>query len=155
MYAKVAPIRRMPSSISELDYLVDEKKIPDLRVGHLVHIPFRNRLIFGVVTKIVKENSSISKKIKHIEKIFLKEEAIPELQLNFLKEVSEKMSSFTILEEIERIKHRFDAKQQEIESIKNKTNELIKELHNIDLIKIKHTIKEKINSFFNVELDLD
>lgn len=89
MYAKVAPIRRMPSSLCELDYLIDETKTPNIQVGHLVNIPFRNKLIFGIVTKIVEEDSTISKKIKHIEKIFLGAEAIPEPQLNFLKEISE------------------------------------------------------------------
>lgn len=90
MFAKVAPIRRMPSSISELDYLVDQKKTPNLEIGHLVHIPFRNKLIFGLVTDLINKETELSKnKIKTVEEIFLQEVAVSAPQLNFLKEISE------------------------------------------------------------------
>ena len=89
MFAKVAPIRRMPSALNELDYLVDSNKTPHLQVGHLVHIPFRNRLIFGIVTKINTEDSNHSDKIKTIEEKIFDEVAFSEAQLNFLKEISE------------------------------------------------------------------
>ena len=90
MFAKIAPIRRMPSSLSELDYLVDDKKTPDLQAGHLVLIPFRNQLVFGVVTKLEKDKSDLKEsRLKAVEKILLDEPAFSDTQLNFLREISE------------------------------------------------------------------
>ena len=90
MFVKIAPIRRMPSTLSELDYLVDEKKTPNLQAGHLVLIPFRNKLVYGVVTRLEKEKSVLKEnKLKAVEKILLDEVAFSVNQLNFLREISE------------------------------------------------------------------
>lgn len=80
----------MPSTLSELDYLVDDKKTPALQAGHLVMIPFRNKLVYGVVTKLGKEKSELKEsKLKAVENILLDEVSFSENQLNFLREISE------------------------------------------------------------------
>ena len=67
MIAKVAPIRRMPKKISELDYLVPPQLSKIATIGQLVNIPFRNRLIYGLITEF-KENATeeVKGKLKYL-----------------------------------------------------------------------------------------
>lgn len=90
MIAKVAPIRRLPQKISELDYSVDSSMTDTIKIGHLVLIPFRNQNIFGVVMNLINDNeSTVSKKIKPITELVWEKNAFTNEQLNFLKEISE------------------------------------------------------------------
>ncbi|EKD43961.1 MAG: primosomal protein N' [uncultured bacterium] len=90
MIAKVAPIRRMPQKLSELDYLLPTEMIDKIKVGHLVFIPFRNLLVYGIVTALINDTTaSIKNKIKSIGELVWEEPAFTQPQLNFLKEISE------------------------------------------------------------------
>jgi DNA repair exonuclease SbcCD ATPase subunit len=72
-----------------------------------------------------------------------------------LKKVSEKMGSCSVLDEIEKIKKKFDEKRDEIEKVKKDLEDANKNLLDIDLNKIKKELKEKIDDFLNVDLSLD
>lgn len=89
MIAKVAPIRRMPKKISELDYLIPDELEGKVELGSLVMIPFRNLSIFGIVTKLNSEKSEIKGKLKSIESLVWETPAFTTHQLNFLREVSD------------------------------------------------------------------
>jgi len=90
MIAKVAPIRRMPRELSELDYLVPSKIHSEITVGSLVIIPFRNRPIFGIITEF-KENATEQArgKLKSIEEIVWQKPALTLKQISFATEISE------------------------------------------------------------------
>ncbi len=90
MIAKVAPIRRLPQKISELDYSVESSMTDTIKIGHLVLIPFRNQNIFGIVTGLIDDSAGmIGKKIKPISELIWQQNAFTNEQLNFLKEISE------------------------------------------------------------------
>lgn len=90
MIAKVALIRRMPKKIATLDYLVPSKIHSAITLGSLVTIPFRNRLVFGLVTEF-KENEveEARGKLKSIEEIVWEKPALTLKQISFALEISE------------------------------------------------------------------
>ena len=70
MIAKVALIRRMPKKISELDYLVPLQFKKEVTIGQLVNVPFRNRLVYGLITEFTENESEEAQgKLKLIENI--------------------------------------------------------------------------------------
>lgn len=80
----------MPKQISELDYLVPTAMQNIIKVGCLVFIPFRNKIIFGLVTELNKDiEEKVKGKIKTIEQIIWETPALNDRQLNFVKEISE------------------------------------------------------------------
>src|SRR3989339_697316 len=90
MIAKVALIRRMPRKISELDYLVPLELKKQVTIGQLVNVPFRNRLVFGLVTEFKENESEEAKgKLKSIENIIWENSALTLKQLGFAIEISE------------------------------------------------------------------
>ncbi|MFA6423955.1 MAG: primosomal protein N' [Candidatus Magasanikbacteria bacterium] len=90
MIAKVAPIRRMPKKISELDYLVPPQFHKSITVGQLVNIPFRNRLIYGMITEFKENETEEARgKLKSIENIVWENSALTLKQLSFVIEISE------------------------------------------------------------------
>lgn len=90
MIAKVALIRRMPRKISELDYLVPLELKKQATIGQLVNVPFRNRLVFGLITEFKENESEEAKgKLKSIENIIWDNSALTLKQLGFAVEISE------------------------------------------------------------------
>ncbi len=90
MIAKVALIRRMPKKISELDYLVPPQLKKEVTIGQLVNVPFRNRLVYGLITEFTENESEEARgKLKLIENIVWKNSALTLKQLSFAIEISE------------------------------------------------------------------
>jgi primosomal protein N' (replication factor Y) len=90
MIAKVALIRRMPKKIATLDYLVPEKIHSEITIGSLVVVPFRNRLVFGLVIEFKENETEEARgKLKSIEEIVWKKPALNLKQISFAIEISE------------------------------------------------------------------
>lgn len=90
MIAKVAPIRRMPKKISELDYLVPTQLKDKVTTGQLVIIPFRNRPLYGIITEFKENETEEARgKLKSIEEIVWEKPALTLKQISFALEISE------------------------------------------------------------------
>ncbi len=90
MIAKVALIRRMPKKISELDYLVPPQFKKEATIGQLVNVPFRNRLVYGLITEFKENETEEAKgKLKSIENIVWEKPALTLKQIGFIIEISE------------------------------------------------------------------
>ncbi len=90
MIAKVALIRRMPKKISELDYFVPLQLKQAVTVGQLVNVPFRNRLVYGLITEFKENETEEARgKLKSIENIVWDKSALTLKQLSFAIEISE------------------------------------------------------------------
>ncbi len=50
--ATVIPLVRLPSSLGVFDYMIPEALADTLAMGHLVRVPFRNRLVAGIVWSV-------------------------------------------------------------------------------------------------------
>ncbi|GEM_PF-2386056 len=92
LIAKVIPLIRLPSSLGEFDYSVDEKLTNSLAPGHIVRIPFRQSLLWGIVTKISKdidqsENQQL--KLKNVSGLFSPQPLISPHQLKLIDWFSE------------------------------------------------------------------
>jgi len=72
-----------------------------------------------------------------------------------LKEVSEKMLSYSVLDEIDKIKKRLDEKTVEIEKAKKDAENMTQDILKIEINQLKKELKEKIDDFLNVDLSLD
>lgn len=63
--AQVVPLRRLPPKLSEFSYLIPDKFHDKVRPGQVVRIPFKNRVIFGVIIKLTAKSAAF-KKLKSI-----------------------------------------------------------------------------------------
>ena len=88
MIIQVIPAKRMPLSLSFLDYSVPEEFANKIKIGQLVKIPFRNKEEFGVVLNI-KPSSASNIKTKSVKEIVFTEPVLSKEQLNFLVDISE------------------------------------------------------------------
>lgn len=68
MYAKIAPLKRLPKSLSICDYFVPDNLENTIQVGQLVIIPFRKSKIFGLVLSL-ETSSPYAEKVKSIESV--------------------------------------------------------------------------------------
>lgn len=88
MIVQIIPARRMPLSLSVLDYSVPEKYQSQIKIGQLVKIPFRSKEEFGVILDI-KSSGVMGAKIKDINEIIFVEPILSKEQLGFLVDISE------------------------------------------------------------------
>lgn len=88
MIVQIIPARRMPLSLSVLDYSVPEKYQSQIKIGQLVKIPFRSKEEFGVILDI-KSSGVMGAKIKDINEIIFVEPILSKEQLDFLVDISE------------------------------------------------------------------
>lgn len=72
-----------------------------------------------------------------------------------LRSIEERMGSNKIMSEIEDIKTKLNNKNQEVESMVKKVEDLKKYLSQIDIKADKDKIRDKISSLLEIELDLD
>lgn len=86
MIAKVAPIRRMPSSLGLFDYETDETDT-EVKPGQLVKVPFRGSDIFGIVYDTNSESQLDN--IKPISSVVHQTPVFSTKRLNFFKDLSE------------------------------------------------------------------
>ncbi|MBI4948256.1 hypothetical protein HY844_01705 [Candidatus Berkelbacteria bacterium] len=88
LYAQIIIAKR--SSTQELTYFVPERIIPYIKVGSLVSVPVRNKILSGVVTAFKKNvPAQIKSKLKAIEKID-KEKVISSLTIKLFEQLSKK-----------------------------------------------------------------
>ena len=72
-----------------------------------------------------------------------------------LRNLSERINTHTIIDEIEDIKIKLKNKKQNIEDIKNKVEQLNEQASKIDINLIKKQLKEKINELLDIDLEID
>jgi primosomal protein N' (replication factor Y) len=77
----------MPLTLPWLDYTIPAELISLIKVGQLVKIPFRSKIEYGIVKKLI-ETSSFSLKLKNILEIGNLLPVYSNAQLNFFEEVS-------------------------------------------------------------------
>ncbi len=58
MIAEIVPITRLPSNLKSFSYLVPAKLAPDIKIGQIVKIPFRNQIISGLVSELKDQAST-------------------------------------------------------------------------------------------------
>lgn len=87
MFAQIIPVVKLPKSLDIFDYKIPEKMLASIQIGQIVKIPFRNKLIAGLLIDIIKE-TKIGGNIKEIDKILTTEPALTEEQVNLAKWVS-------------------------------------------------------------------
>lgn len=81
MFARIAPLKRLPKSLEICDYKIPEEIKTSIEVGQIVTIPFRKSKVFGLVLSL--ETSSVfAEKAKEIENII---HPIPFLSKNEIK----------------------------------------------------------------------
>ncbi len=68
MYARIAPLKRLPKHFSICDYLVPEELIEKIQVGQIVVIPFRKSKLFGLILSL-ETDSQYAEKVKALESI--------------------------------------------------------------------------------------
>lgn len=84
MFARIAPLKRLPKQFSVCDYLVPIELEPIIQTGQLVTIPFRKSKIFGLVLSL-ETSSQYAQKVKPIDTLvhevpFLRESEIEMFQ---------------------------------------------------------------------------
>ncbi|MDD4995494.1 MAG: primosomal protein N' [Patescibacteria group bacterium] len=89
MYAKVAPSYRMPLELDVFDYLVPRELESVLKPGFFVMVPFRGRLIQGVVWELSGTPSIKSEKILSIHSAITRQELFDESDLKLLEYAAE------------------------------------------------------------------
>ncbi len=85
--AKVIPLTRLPAHLGEFDYSVGEQLTNSIVPGTIVRIPFRQSLLWGLVTEITKETSqpqNKQSKLKTICALFSQQPLISPYQLNLI-----------------------------------------------------------------------
>ncbi|MDO8571078.1 MAG: hypothetical protein Q7R79_00175 [bacterium] len=70
MIAQIIPLVRLPSHLDVFDYVVPDKLQASLSIGHIVEIPFRKKVIRGVVISLA-EKSHQKKELKEISSLVL------------------------------------------------------------------------------------
>jgi len=87
--ATIVPIKRLPSHLSRLDYLVPESIAGDIAVGQLVTIPLRKSTEFGLVLS-TKDSvpEGVKGKLKPITTIEYTTPLVSSMHLDFMQKVS-------------------------------------------------------------------
>ncbi|MSU75553.1 MAG: hypothetical protein EXS55_03510 [Candidatus Magasanikbacteria bacterium] len=88
MLATVIPLRRMPASLTVLDYLVPANLEPLIKPGQLVSIPFRSGLEFAIVHSLKITSYIESARLKTVIAITLERPIMSREQLAFLEEMA-------------------------------------------------------------------
>lgn len=86
MFAHIIPARRNPLSLPWFDYSIPNELLNKIKVGQLVIIPFRSKMIFGVVESLIA--TSTVKNVKPIADLLHGESFLSIQQLAFLKEMA-------------------------------------------------------------------
>jgi len=89
MIAKIIPIKRLPLKFSYFDYLVPDALSGVIRIGQLVHIPFRNKTDFGMVMALDDKSEIETAKLKPIEGIVFDTPLLSNQIISYLVEISE------------------------------------------------------------------
>ncbi len=92
LIAKVIPLTRLPAHLGEFDYSVNEQLTSSIVPGVIARIPFRQSLLWGLVTKITNETSQPQNKqsrLKTIFSLFSQQPLISSYQLNLIDWFSE------------------------------------------------------------------
>jgi len=111
-------------------------------------------------------NDVIDLKDKKVEKTLEVIRTLDQIRIfSFLKEYNhlktqlrnneEKMKSSTVLREIDLIKEKMDEKDDEIWKLNNQLDKMNADFSKIDIRHIKKELVEKINTFLDIELNLD
>ncbi len=87
MFAKIAPLKRLPKSLSVCDYSVPQILETEVEVGQLVIIPFRKSKIFGLVLSL-SNNSEYADKTKPIESMLEKIPFLRNSEIQMLETLS-------------------------------------------------------------------
>ncbi|MFA5188339.1 MAG: primosomal protein N' [Patescibacteria group bacterium] len=87
--AQIIPFVRLTRSLNFFDYIIPEELRSEIKVGQLVEIPFRNKMVKGVILGLAESSKYESIKLKQISKIV---EPIPLLatwQITLIKDLSQ------------------------------------------------------------------
>src|SRR3989338_3012969 len=87
MIAQVILPLRTPLALPWFDYVVPVSLEPEIKIGQLVEVPFRNHNEFGIVRSVGK-NSETKQKLKPLSAIFSNHPLLSANQLLFLEELS-------------------------------------------------------------------
>lgn len=87
MYARIAPLKRLPKHFSICDYLVPEHLEDKIQVGQLITIPFRKSKIFGLVLSLGTE-SKYADKVKPVENIVHEVPFVRENEVKFFQDLA-------------------------------------------------------------------
>jgi primosomal protein N' (replication factor Y) len=82
MIARIVPLIRLPTHLDYFDYCVPESLQKDIRIGHVARIPFRKKIIYGIVVDLQK--STDANALKSIQKILFHESAYTPFQKEIL-----------------------------------------------------------------------
>jgi len=82
MIARIIPLIRLPSHLDYFDYAIPTSLRADISIGQIVRIPFRKKMIHGVIIDIQKNTQSEA--LKEIQKIIISEPAFTSFQKELL-----------------------------------------------------------------------
>jgi len=82
MIAEIIPLLRLPKALTYFDYKIPSTLEGNIKIGQLVGISFRNKMVGGLVFNIKNSETDNKWKIKEISKIWNED---PELDENYLK----------------------------------------------------------------------
>lgn len=86
MFAKVAPLRRLPNNLAMLDYRAAENQ--PIQPGSLVKIPFRRSEIFGIVLKVRGKPDIPEEKLATIKEAVWDTPLLSEAYLRLARQIS-------------------------------------------------------------------
>lgn len=137
-----SPIKTI-SDDKNFDIIKILKKIEDNANSNQIDLKDKKREKTLETIKLIDESKITS---------FLKEQ---HKLVSELDQISQKMRSTNILEEIEKIKERIDDKDIEIGNLNREITRLNERFSKININQMKNKLKEKISNFFDIELDID
>lgn len=82
MYAKIAPIMRLPRKLENFDYLIPEKLKEKIAIGQIAEIPFRNIQTNGIIFSI--HNDEPRSNLKNILRIIERNPIINDAQIKLI-----------------------------------------------------------------------
>lgn len=88
MIAQVIPAKRGPLHLNWFDYLVPSELESKLHIGHLVTIPLRSRIEFGIVRSLSTTSEAANSRLKPLAAIVNEQPLLSQAQLAFLEDLS-------------------------------------------------------------------
>ncbi|MCX6746091.1 MAG: hypothetical protein NTX00_03685, partial [Candidatus Parcubacteria bacterium] len=88
--AQIIPLLRLKRNLNYFDYNIPQEFQNQVKIGQLVEIPFRNKLIKGVILDLVESSKFESEKLKSISKIIDPPFVLAPWQIKFIEILAEK-----------------------------------------------------------------
>ncbi|HEX9664623.1 MAG TPA: primosomal protein N' [Patescibacteria group bacterium] len=89
MFAEIIPIKRFPRKIFFFDYLISDDLKDQIRPGHLAEIPFKNRLLAGLVINIKSQSETPEATIKQVKSLLAADQILYQPQTDLILDLAD------------------------------------------------------------------